>query len=112
MFFLVLAISSESVCSAITFSIISEITPHKVTGSLGGVINSVGAVGGILAPIVTGVIVKVTGSFQFALTLGGIMMLIAAALVLFGMPKLALQTSLDTASEPPSGSSKAQPAGA
>jgi MFS family permease len=98
MFFLVLAISSESVCSAVTFSIISEITPHKVTGSLAGVINSIGAVGGILAPIVTGVIVKVTGSFQLALTLGGIMMLIAAALVLFGMPKLALQTSLDTAS--------------
>ena len=110
MFFMVLAISSESVCSAVTFSIISEITPHRVTGSLGGFINSIGAVGGILAPIVTGVIVKMTGSFQLALTLGGLMMLGAAALVLFGMPKLALQTSLDAIEQPSTASSSAHPA--
>ncbi|MDR3590376.1 MAG: MFS transporter [Negativicutes bacterium] len=95
MFFLVMAISAESVCSAVTWTIISDIVPGKLVGSLGGLLNSIGAIGGIVAPILTGVIVKVTGSFQLALTIGGCAMLVAALFILFVVPKLRLLDSLD-----------------
>lgn len=94
MFFLVLAISAESDCSAVTWTIISDVVPGKLVGSVGGAMNSIGAIGGILAPILTGIIVKVTGSFQIALTIGGIAMLVAAVFTLFVVPPLKLQEIL------------------
>jgi len=103
MFFLVLAISAESVCSAVTWTILSDVVPGKLVGSVGGLINSIGAIGGILAPIVTGVIVKVTGSFQLALTIGGCGMLVAAAFLLFVVPSLRLLEELDSKAVQPVG---------
>ena len=45
MFFLVMAISAESVCSATMWTIISDVVPGKLSGSVGGLLNSVGAMG-------------------------------------------------------------------
>ena len=88
MFFMVMAISAESVCSAVMWTILSDVIPGKLVGSIGGLINSIGAIGGILAPIITGVIYKVTGSFEIALTIGGSGMLLAAVFTLFVVPPL------------------------
>jgi ACS family glucarate transporter-like MFS transporter len=94
LFFLVMAISAESDCSAVTWTIISDVVPGKLVGSVGGAMNSIGAIGGILAPILTGVIVKFTGSFTVALTIGGCGMLVAAIFLLFVVPPLRLQEAL------------------
>ena len=100
LFFLVLAISAESDCSAVTWTIISDVVPGKLVGSVGGAMNSIGAIGGILAPILTGIIVKVTGSFLIALTIGGCAMLVAAIFTLFVVPSLKLQETLSVRLSP------------
>ena len=88
MFFLVLAISAESTCAGHMWTIISEVVPPKLVGSVGGLINMVGSAAGIVSPIVTGVVVKVTGSFKLALLLGGSSILLAAVVLLFVVPEL------------------------
>jgi ACS family glucarate transporter-like MFS transporter len=98
--FLVVAISAEANCSAVTWTIISDVVPGKLVGSVAGAMNSIGAASSIIAPIVTGIIVKVTGSFQMAFTLGGCAMLVAAILTLFVVPALALQETLSAQGVP------------
>lgn len=88
MFFLVLAISAESTCAGHTWALIAEVVPSRLVGTVGGVINALGSSGGALSPIVTGVIVKVTGSFTLALTLGGCSILVASLILLFMVPEL------------------------
>ncbi|HUL00144.1 MAG TPA: MFS transporter [Nitrospirota bacterium] len=95
MFFLVLAISAESICAGHMWTIISEVVPAKLVGSVVGLINTIGSVAGIISPIVTGIIVKVTGSFQLALLIGGCSILVAAVVIIFIVPELKPLT-LDT----------------
>jgi len=95
MFFLVIAISAESICAGHMWTIIAEVVPKKLVGSVGGLINSVGSVAGIISPIVTGIIVKVTGSFTLALLMGGSSILVAAVVLLFVVPELKILEKLD-----------------
>jgi ACS family glucarate transporter-like MFS transporter len=95
MFFMVVAISAEAVSSAVAWTILADLVPGKTCGTVGGAINTISSIGGILAPIMVGVIVKKTGSFQLALTVGGCMMLVASICVLFVMPRIKLLESLD-----------------
>ncbi|MDR3561660.1 MAG: MFS transporter [Negativicutes bacterium] len=88
MFFLVLAIAAESTCAGHTWTIIAEVVPGSKVGTVGGVINALGSSGGALSPIVTGIIVKVTGSFTLALTIGGCSILVASLILLFMVPEL------------------------
>jgi MFS family permease len=88
MFFMVLAISAESICAGHMWTIISEVVPPKLVGSVGGLINTLGGIAGIISPIVTGVIVKVTGSFTLALLMGGCSILLAAVVLIFVVPEL------------------------
>ena len=50
--------------------------------------NTVGAIAGVLAPTVTGLIVEMTGSFQMALVVAGGLIAIAAAIILFVIQKI------------------------
>jgi MFS family permease len=88
LFFLVVAISAESTCAGHIWTIMIEVIPCKIVGSITGVINAIGAIAGIISPILTGVIVKLTGSFQLALTIGGCSILIASVFIIFVVPKL------------------------
>jgi len=90
MFFMVIAISAESICAGHMWTIIAEVVPPKLVGSVGGLINTIGSAAGIMSPIVVGIIVKVTGSFQLALLMGGCSILIAAVVLLFVVPELKL----------------------
>jgi ACS family glucarate transporter-like MFS transporter len=101
MFFMVTAISAEAVSSAMAWTILADLIPAKLVGTIGGAINAIASIGGVLAPIMVGVIVKETGSFQLALTVGGCMMLIACCCVLFVMPAIKRQDSLDVESSEP-----------
>jgi MFS family permease len=96
MFFMVLAISAESICAGQMWTIITEVVPPRLVGSIGGLINGIGAIAGILSPIVTGVVVKVTGSFALALLMGGSSILLAAVVLVFVVPELKILQSLDS----------------
>jgi ACS family glucarate transporter-like MFS transporter len=87
-FFMVLAISAESACAGHIWTIITDVIPEAYVGSVGGLINAIGAIGGVVSPIVTGVLVTVTGNFQLALTIGGGSILIATVFLLFVVPSL------------------------
>jgi MFS family permease len=87
-FFMVLAISAESACAGHIWTIITDVIPEAYVGSVGGLINAIGAIAGIVSPIVTGVLVTVTGNFQLALTIGGGSILIATVFLLFVVPSL------------------------
>lgn len=88
MFFLVMAISAESVAAGHMWTLISEVVPSKLIGSVGGGINAIGSIAGIISPVLTGLLVELTGSFQLALTVGGSMILLAAVVTVFVLPEL------------------------
>ncbi len=88
--FLTISIAAESNAAGHVWVIISEVVPPKMVGSVGGMINSVGSAAGILSPIVTGLVVKLTGSFRLALTLGGCSILVASVFTIWVVPRLTL----------------------
>jgi len=85
---LTFSIAAESGTGCLIWTIMTELAPPKLAGSVAGIMNTAGAVAGILAPTITGLIVKFTGSFQLALLAGGAMMLIASLSVLVIIPKI------------------------
>jgi MFS family permease len=70
-FILTASITAESSAAGMIWAIIAEVIPPSLVGSIGGLINSIGAIAGILSPTLTGIIVKVTGNFQLALIVDG-----------------------------------------
>lgn len=86
---LTLSVACESGAAAILWTTCADVAPKRAAGSLAGIMNTAGALAGILAPSITGVIAKVTGSFQLALVLGGCMVLVAAAVMWFVVGELA-----------------------
>jgi ACS family D-galactonate transporter-like MFS transporter len=53
--------------SSNSWSIIAEVAPTKLIGVTGGIINFTGHLAGIITPILIGVIIKATGSFEWVL---------------------------------------------
>lgn len=70
------------------WSLPGDIAPRNMTSVLGGLQNCVSNFGGILGPIVTGMIIAATGSFIPALLLSGMGTLVGAMAYLFGMGKI------------------------
>jgi ACS family glucarate transporter-like MFS transporter len=89
-FFLTLSIAAESNAAGHIWVIISEVIPPKMVGSVGGMINAVGSAAGIASPIITGLVVKLTGSFRLALTFGGCSILVASIFTIWVVPRLTL----------------------
>lgn len=85
---LTFSIAAESGAGSLIWAIMTELSPPKLAGSVGGIMNTAGALAGILSPAITGFIVKFTGSFQLALLAGGCMLLIAALSVWIIIPEL------------------------
>ncbi len=85
---LVLAVACESAATTMLWTICTELAPQQQAGSIAGVMNAAGAVAGILAPSITGLLLYVTGNFKGALVLAGIMVLMAASSVVFIIPPL------------------------
>lgn len=65
--FMALAFFGQAMASTVTGALLSDIAPNGMVGLLGGMLYFVATVGGTLAPIVVGFIVKSTGGFNFAL---------------------------------------------
>lgn len=67
------------------WTVISDIAPKNLMGVTGGIFNLITNLSGILVPIVVGVILQVTGSYNWALTFIGILPLLGAYLYVFVM---------------------------
>ncbi|MRG29723.1 MFS transporter [Laceyella tengchongensis] len=79
---LIIAMAAESASAAILWTLPQDIAPEKLTGQLGGLMNTAGAAAAIVSPILTGLVAEIAG-FAAALTLGGICMLISVLTIAF-----------------------------
>jgi MFS transporter, ACS family, D-galactonate transporter len=84
---LVLAMAAESASTAILWSIPQDLAPDGAAGTLGGIMNTAGALASIVSPTLTGYIAQYFG-FASALLWGGLMMVAAALSVLFFLTKI------------------------
>ncbi|GIN88019.1 hexuronate transporter [Heyndrickxia sporothermodurans] len=62
-------------------SLVIAIVPRKKLGAVSGFVQSISAIGGILAPILTGYIVELTGTYNTAFYLGSAFCLLGSVLV-------------------------------
>lgn len=60
------------------WSMPGDIAPQNMSSTMGGLQNTAGNIGGVLAPIITGGIVNATGSFVAALAFSGFVTLLGA----------------------------------
>jgi ACS family glucarate transporter-like MFS transporter len=75
---LTLSVACESGSASLLWATCTDVAPPSVAGSLAGIMNTAGALAGVLAPTVTGFFVQLTGSFQEALLIGSCMVVLAA----------------------------------
>lgn len=68
---LTISLSGLGVASPNTWTLTQAVSSKRIVGTVSGIQNFGGNVGGILAPMLTGFIVHLTGSFTLALTLCG-----------------------------------------
>ena len=84
---IVVATAAESASTAILWTIPADLAPTGSAGSLGGIMNTAGALAAIVSPALTGFIAQVYG-FAVALLLSGCMMIAAALCVLFFLKRI------------------------
>jgi ACS family glucarate transporter-like MFS transporter len=78
MVLLVIAMVFESGASTVLWAACAEIAPANTSASVSGIMNTAGAVAGIVSPIVTGVLLKWTGDFRRAFLVASLMIVFAA----------------------------------
>jgi len=111
---LTLSVACESASTSILWATCTDVAPPSAAGSLAGVMNTAGALAGVLAPVVTGFLLKITGSFQQALLIGSCMVVLAALSMWFivgelkPIPILQRRTTNDQETPTPSVASPAQ----
>lgn len=81
-------IAAASTIGGMMQTMASEIAPFGMAATVTGAMNTVGAIAGVLAPTLTGIIVEMTGSFQMALLVAGGLIVLAAVIILFVIPKI------------------------
>jgi ACS family glucarate transporter-like MFS transporter len=81
-------IAGESAAAGITWTILAEVSPRNMGGSVPGAINTIGSLAGIFAPTITGFMFRFTGSFRGALVIAGLGQLLSAAILLFIVPAI------------------------
>ncbi|MFC7395561.1 MFS transporter [Scopulibacillus cellulosilyticus] len=84
---LVIAMTAESASTAILWSLPQDLAPKGTAGSLGGIMNTAGALASIVSPALTGFIAQYFG-FKAALVLCGGTMVLAVLSVLFLLTKI------------------------
>jgi MFS family permease len=85
---LTLSVACESAATSILWATCTDVAPPFAAGSLAGIMNTAGALAGILAPTVTGFFFNLTGSFQHALLIGSGMVVLAACSMWFVVGEL------------------------
>jgi sugar phosphate permease len=72
----------SSIPSGVVWTLATDVAPKRYVASLGAIQNGGGYVGGALAPIVTGIVLQATGSFNLAFIIAAIFA-VGAALCYF-----------------------------
>lgn len=81
-------IAAASTIGGMMQTMASEVSPLGMAATVTGAMNTVGAIAGVLAPTLTGIIVEMTGSFQMALLVAGGLIVLAAVIILFVIQKI------------------------
>ncbi|MDR3588143.1 MAG: MFS transporter [Negativicutes bacterium] len=88
MWLMTIAVVFESSASTIMMVTCAEIAPPNAAGAVAGIMNTAAGLAGIVAPIITGVLLKLTGSFQQAFALASVFIIIAALTMWFVVGKI------------------------
>jgi len=83
-----IALSGLAAAAPVGWSIPSLIAPKGGTATVGGIMNFANNMMGVIAPIVTGYIVKVTDSFSSAFGIAGVVLLIGIASYVFVLGRI------------------------
>jgi len=83
---LTLSLTGLGIATPNTWTLTTAIAPANSVGTLAGIQNLAGNVGGILAPALTGYIAHVTGSFAMALMFTGGLLVVGAMAYVFMVP--------------------------
>ena len=80
---------------AIGWTVLADVAPREMTGLSGGVFNGIGNIAGIVTPIVIGLVVASTGSFDRALWFvgaHGVVAILAYGVIAGRFRRLTLET--------------------
>jgi MFS family permease len=69
---------SSSLTGGVVWTLAADVAPPELVGSLGSIQNFAGYIGGTLAPILTGVIVAQTGSFNYVFIASSVICIMGA----------------------------------
>lgn len=69
---------ASSLAPGIVWTLVTDVAPKELAGSLGAIQNFAAFIGGACAPIITGIILKATGTFQLVFVVAAVICLIAA----------------------------------
>ena len=73
------ALFCNGCATCMAWAMATTVAPRGYIGTLGGIQNFAGYLGGALAPMVTGFIVQATGKFAMAMVVGAVIALLSAA---------------------------------
>jgi MFS family permease len=73
------AVCSLSISGIASWTLTQSVCERRIVGTVGGLQNFFGNLGGIVAPALSGFIAKVTGSFALAMGLTGVLLVIGIA---------------------------------
>jgi ACS family D-galactonate transporter-like MFS transporter len=73
---LTISLCGLGICSPNTWTLTQAVCSKRVVGTVSGIQNFGGNIGGVIAPVITGYIAHTTHSFALALSLTGVVMLI------------------------------------
>lgn len=76
--FLSIGFFASSIPPSVMWTLSTDVAPKDKVGSLAGIQNFGGFLGGAAAPMVTGVVVQTTSSFQMVFLIGAILLIISA----------------------------------
>lgn len=80
---LTISLCALGLCSPNTWTLTQAVCSRNIVGTVSGLQNFGGNVGGILAPMVTGFIAHATGSFMLAMGLAGVLLVIGIVAYVF-----------------------------
>jgi cyanate permease len=92
-----IAVMFSNCASATIWGLVTSAAPPNYVASLGSIQNFGGYLGGACSPVVTGLVVDVTGSFVIALFIGAGMAATGALIYLFGVTQPISGTDLEDA---------------
>ncbi len=74
-----IAVCSLSISGIASWALLQSVCERQIVGTVGGLQNFFGNLGGIVAPALSGFIAKATGSFALALSLTGVLLIAGIA---------------------------------